>query len=350
MKKIILYAAFVSLIFYIAISCNKNSVIPPEDDQPGRRDYIWTIDTVVSPENYPYKTLLRLWGSSPTDLWATAGGGNFAADIFHYDGFQWVTGGKYIIPWAPYSIYGFAPNDVYIGCEAGRIYHFDGNNMKEVAALTKDEHSDIVFDNIWGESPNDIYAFGAYPDDELLANKSVVAHLNNNWTIISTDGLIGIVEHLYKNKPDDKVYLQVIKFSNTYDSTFIYEYNQQKYIELYSLRWSQHWASISFINDNVYFILNTKISVRVKDQFQTVLDLNNTNFYERVWGRNSKDIFLEMTDGLAHYNGSNIEYLFHYNQSNVSIFGAALFESEVFFLVNEFETGISLIYHGRINE
>ena len=55
-----------------------------------------------------------------------------------------------------------------------------------------------------------------------------------------------------------------------------------------------------------------------------------------------------MTDGLAHYNGSNIEYLFHYNQPNVEIFGAQLFQNEVFFLINEYSTGLSLIYHGKL--
>jgi len=41
--------------------------------------------------------------------------------------------------------------------------------------------------------------------------------------------------------------------------------------------------------------------------------VENPNFYQRMWGRNSKDIFLLMTDGLAHYNGTDIEYLFYFN-------------------------------------
>ena len=93
-------------ILSILNSCNKNPVAPPEN-KPGRKDYTWTVDTVVSPANYPYKTLLRLWGSSPTNVWATGRGGDATANIFHFDGNQWISSkynNKYIIPWAPYSI------------------------------------------------------------------------------------------------------------------------------------------------------------------------------------------------------------------------------------------------------
>ena len=347
----ILKPALINLILFAALSC---STTEPIEDKPGRRDYVWTIDTVVSPTNYPYKTIYRLWGSSPTDLWATAGGGDPAAGIFHFDGEKWVSSadryeGKYLIPWEPNSIYGFGPNDVYIGCEAGRIYHYDGSGMKEIAALTKDGHTDIVFNNMWGELPLELFGFGAYPDDQLLFNGSIIGHLiNNKWTMLNTDGLEGIVAQLYRNKTNSEIYLQVIKYSNSYDTTFIYQYDDGQFIKLYSTIWSSHWASISLISNEVYFVLNTEIAKRINNQFKSVLKLDNTNFYERIWGRNSKDIFLEMTDGLAHYNGIDIKYLFQYSQSNVSIFDSAIFDNDVFFLLYEFQTGLSLIYHGKL--
>lgn len=59
-----------------------------------------------------------------------------------------------------------------------------------------------------------------------------------------------------------------------------------------------------------------------------------------------------MTDGLAHYNGSDIEYLFNFTYGQAKpwtqIYGAVLFEKEVFFLVDEPPTGLSLVYHGRL--
>ncbi len=56
-----------------------------------------------------------------------------------------------------------------------------------------------------------------------------------------------------------------------------------------------------------------------------------------------------MTDGLAHYNGSDIQYLFYFNTTpRTQIFGVALFEKEVFFLVYESQTRLSMSYHGKI--
>ncbi|MGE5797799.1 MAG: hypothetical protein ACM34N_13515, partial [Ignavibacteria bacterium] len=96
--------------------------------------------------------------------------------------------------------------------------------------------------------------------------------------------------------------------------------------------------------------LGREISKRVNNQFQTILKVDNPNFYQRIWGRNSKDIFLLMTDGLAHYNGTDTEYLFYFKVTpRTQIFGAALFEKDVFFLVGEAGTNLNLIYHGKLN-
>ena len=166
--------------------------------------------------------------------------------------------------------------------------------MKEAAALTKDRHSDIVFDNMWGQYllqgiPIDLFATGAYPDDKGLANGSVIAHYSNNkWTMFDTDGLKGIVEPLFFDNTDQSLYMRVTKYSNTYDSTFIYEYDQGKYVQLYKTILSKNWANIGLVDDKVYFILNTEIVVRTNNNFQTILNLDGTNFYRRIWGRNFK--------------------------------------------------------------
>jgi hypothetical protein len=340
---------FVFMFFLSSIYFSCDNAVGPGGDTSGRRDYTWTIDTL----NYPYDPMFRMWGSSPTDVWTTSGG-YWEKSISHYNSVGWNSFG---IPGMdiPYSIYGFSGSDVYVGTGAGGIWHYDGSNWSNVANLTKDGHSDIVFDNMWGSSPSDIYATGAYPDSNGLYNKSVIAHFSDGkWDMLNTDGIYGIVEHLYENSDDQDIYLQAIKFSNTYDSTFIYEYSQGKYNNLYTSFWGiGTQADISIINNEVYFILGNEIDIRANGQFQTVLRVDNPNFYQRIWGRNSQDIFLLMTDGLAHYNGSDVEYLFNFHLADIlpwtQINGAALFEREVFFLAYEPTTHLNLIYHGKLN-
>jgi hypothetical protein len=288
-----------------------------------------------------------MWGSSPTDVWCVSPG-DWDKSLAHFDGEKWTLYG------APglfniISIYGFTSDNIFTGADNGSVWRFDGNSWQLFARLTKDGHSDIVFDNMWGESTDNFFAIGAYPDSAGLGNNSVIAYYkNNNWSMLNTDRLKGIVEHLYKNKSDGKIYLQVIKFSNTYDTTFIYEYTQEKFTKLYTSVWDSYWANISLINNEVYFVLRNEIARRVNNKFQTVFKLDNTNFYQRIWGRNPKDIFIEMKDGLAHYNGSNLEYLFNFYKPRTHIYGSALFDSVVFFLVSE--PGLNLIYRGILKE
>jgi hypothetical protein len=342
MKKIFLAIILLMIISFNA--CDENP-INGDNVKPGRRDYTWTVDTLDGLNSPRF----RMWGSSPSDIWATTTS-NWNVSISHFNGSQWTS---YGVPGLiqPNGVYGFTSNNILIGAENGQIWRFDGNSWNLFAELTKDGRNDIVFNDIWGDSPDNFFAFGAYPD-EYGYNNSVIAHFNNRtWMMFNTDELYGIVTDLYKNFSDNRIYLMVNGGRNLTDSTQVYEYTQEKYIKLYGNIWTKGLqADISLVNGEVYFVLGGQIARRVNNQFQTILNVNNPEFYQRIWGRSSKDIFLLMTDGLAHYNGSDIEYLFHFTFGQATpwtqIYGAALFENEVFFLVDEPPTDLSLVYHG----
>ncbi len=341
--------AIITLII-MSISCNDNPVGPGNEPPPGRRDYTWTVDTLDAPNNFYF----RMWASSPSDIWLVSSS-NWDKSVVHYDGESWSYYG--VNGMFPKSVYGFAENDIYVGSSGGGIWHYDGSTWTQIAKLTKDGHNNIVFDNMWGEASGDIYAFGAYPG-EYGYNNSVIAHFKDGiWEILNTDGLYGIVEHLYKNNRDNNIYLQVVEIGGGryIDSTHIYEYKQEQYNKLYSSVWTKgEQADISLLNDEVFFVLGNRIARRINDQFHTVVNVDNPNFYQRIWGRSSTDIFLLMTDGLVHYNGSNMEYLFHFNYPDAKpwtqIYGAALFEEDVFFLVVEPTTNSKFVYHGKLNK
>jgi hypothetical protein len=345
MKKI-----FLAIITLTLISFNTCDDNPVNGDNviPGRRDYTWTVDTLAGLNSPRY----RMWGSSPSDVWATTSS-NWDVSISHFNGSEWIS---YGVPGIiqPKAIFGFSSNSIFLGDENGKIWRFDAGGWKLFAELKKEGTDFIMFENIWGNSPNDFFAVGNGPDENLYANVSVIAHyINNKWVMQNTDALTGDVVHLYKNKLDNKIYFRLTKIGGIVhvDSTIIYEYANEKYYRVYSSTETKGFQSdISLISDEVYFIIGNEIAKRKNNQFQTLLKVDNHNFYQRIWGRNSKDIFLLMTDGLAHYNGSDIEYLFHFTFGQATpwtqIYGAALFENEVFFLVDEPPTGLSLVYHG----
>ncbi|HQF41876.1 MAG TPA: hypothetical protein PK073_03105 [Ignavibacteriaceae bacterium] len=341
--------SFLLLILFLLFNLSCNTTEPTDDIKPGRRDYTWTVDTLSGLHNPRF----RMWGSSPTDIWATTSS-NWENSISHYDGTIWISYGVTGLA-TPKSIYGFSNIEVYVGeAGSGRIWKFDGNNWNQFAQLAKDGHNNIWIENIWGKSPNDFYAFGAYPDSNGLANGSVISRFNSGkWVNINRDELNGVVEHFYSNSLDNKNYLRLTRVGGVefIDSTIIYEFINDGFNKIYSsLESKGTQADIALINNEVIFVLGNQIARRTNNQFQTILNVTNPNFYQRIWGRNTKDIFLLMTDGLVHYNGTDMEYLFYFNRTpSTQIYGSALFEKDVFFLVDEAPSGLSLVYHGKLD-
>lgn len=347
-RKIFIKIPFVILASLTLLQTGCDTTEPKRNNaEPGRRDYVWTVDTL----NYPYSPLYRLWGSSPSNLWAISTG-DWDKSISHFNGEEW---DSYGVPGLnlPSSIYGFSEDNIFVGTLNSEIWHYDGNDWNKFAELNDGKQKNIVFDNMWGLSADNFFATGAFNNEDGLPNNSVIANYkSNSWSIFNTDEIIGIVERLYTNKLDDEIYLRTNRLGGGehYDSTLIYKYKNGKYTKLYGSIWNKgSQADLSRINGKVYFILGDKIAIREANKFKTILQVDNPNFYQRIWGRHINDLFLMMVDGLAHYNGKNIEYLFNYPYQT-QIFGAELYKNEIFFLVYESKSNLNLIYHGILKE
>ena len=81
---------------------------------------------------------------------------------------------------------------------------------------------------------------------------------------------------------------------------------------------------------------------------QDILTVQNSLFVNNIAARTTKDIFLGMSDGIAHYNGTDIQYLFKYYQG---FHGAAIikvFSNSVFIATNDWNTNLNVIYRGYL--
>lgn len=344
MKRALAFSLIVLFLYNTCVSPTENI----DGTNSGRRDYVWSIDTLDASDNFYY----NLWGSSPSDVW-TVTSSNWEKSIYHFNGDEWVSNQVNRL-FNMRGLYGFSYDNIFVGADNGSIWRFDGNNWELFSKLQKEGADYFLYQNIWGESSNDFYAVGAGPDENGFFNISVINHYyEGEWEILNTNELVGNVVQFYQNESDRKKYFSLIKIGGAIhpDSTIIYELKNSGYLKLYSseeIHGKQ--AFISQIDKQVYFIMGNRIAIRKNDEFITVLDVNNSNFYQRIWGRNSKDLFLLMTDGLVHYNGVDLEYLFYFNVTpQTQIYGAALFDKEVFFLVDEFRTRKRLIYHGILD-
>ncbi|VAX17365.1 hypothetical protein MNBD_IGNAVI01-1648 [hydrothermal vent metagenome] len=164
-------------------SCEKGT--EPEVIEPGRRDYVWEVDTLKTFN----LSLMKMWGTSPNNVWAVGNGGSLDDDIWHYDGVEWkkstyTTAG-------PWCIYGFAKDDVWVGGADGEIWHFDGTVWSENLRYQNSDYERVYFMDIWGESSNDVYAVG-FADSSNIRFGIMMHYDGSKWNRVNIEFTEGI--------------------------------------------------------------------------------------------------------------------------------------------------------------
>ncbi len=328
-------------IAFLFFSCEQGT--EPEIIKPGRRDYTWSVDTVQIWGTY----LMKMWGSSPTDVWAVGSGSNYNEEIWHYDGKEWKTDGVWrgIHPWC---IYGFAKDDVWIAGSDGEIWHYDGNDWSRSLSYHKElnfKYERIYFMDIWGDRPNNVYAVGFADSIDASVGDvrfGIMMHYNGaKWSRVNIEFTKGILNGIKKgNSIRDKYFIHnLIQFP---DSVKYYSFNKNQLTEIYFD--IDHWHSLTIIDGEVVFTIDNGIYTYNNSKFNLIVKNPLPNNYQEVYGRNKKDIIWMMSDGLTHYNGIDFEYILEFD--DLSLSDGAIFKNEVFFLTDDFNSGTNVIYHG----
>ncbi|HRI48298.1 MAG TPA: hypothetical protein PK559_14420 [Ignavibacteriaceae bacterium] len=329
-------------LLFSAVSCNKPTE-PNENTPPGRRDYVWSVDTLYSPNNI----LREIWGATPTDIWLAGPGGITNYDgLWHFDGTQWKPYEKQILGLSPNCIFGLSQNNIWLGGNDGKIWHFNGTSWNQSFRYqTGSSYVDVV--SISGKTENSIYAVG----NSAITHGFILHYNGSNWVekYSSTEES----QFVSLLQGDNGTFLAELKQSvNGNDSLKIYEFKTDKLIELFSKPVNEiTFASINKIGKEVYFLLGRELNRYENGKFIKVMTFTEPKLGYHVYGRNEKDFFVRMVDGLAHFNGENVEYLIRFENDFTSISTKPLiFEKEVFFPVSDYINGYNLVFHGKLKD
>jgi hypothetical protein len=336
-KKVLTGFLFFISLFVISISCD--STEPTDELKPGRRDYVWTVDTL----NIPFTTLQRIWGSSPSDVWTIGPGGDLDKTIYHFDGISWSNDGI-SRPLSPTSIFGFSNSEVWIGGRGGNIWLFDGFDWRSHTQIIIPGFNEIGLEDIWGETSNNIFAAG-YSANGSTYKSCVVWFNGTDWkTLGDTLNEQSVVKVRKGWKTGSELFLLTIKFGQySSDSMYIYDYSNNKF----NLKYKSTSTQIESISDEIYFIDNNRIlKFNSNGNTENIVTINSQSFGRAFWGRTRKDIFFRMTDGITHFNGNDLVYLLNF-ESSISISGCIIFEKEIFFLAYDFNKSLNLIIRGK---
>ncbi len=148
MKKLLLINIF---LYLLALNTCSDNPLVDDNIPPGRRDYVWSVDS-IDYENLPtFIELKSMWGSSPTDVW----GSHFTADVrnclWHYDGTAW-------------------------------------KRAVEGTPIMDPSGGSSIVGGVWGTAQNDVWAFGGTRFSNPERDVSFVMHFNGSmWTEVIGD-------------------------------------------------------------------------------------------------------------------------------------------------------------------
>lgn len=339
-------------------ACEHNPTAP--ELVPGRRDYIWQLDTLDMPMNY----IAAVWGASPNDVWAVGAGGTYRDRLLHYDGKTWSTYDKEPIWCTGNTLFGFAANDVWMGGGAGwlahgaGIWHYDGVEWSQHHVYNIPGSYSMHVQNIWGTAPNDVYASGliSFYDGQTDDFRGFVLHFDGRrWQEVIKVGPFNS-QFLRIRKEGDRLYVQSFRngiISGT-NADIFYEVDRNELKELYS---TSGIASLSAIDGNVYFTIENDIYRISGGNLVKVLSFDDPQRDTTVWGihgRTAIDFFVGTRDGIAHYDGGDLEYLYKYPMTNMGYINEPMiFDKEVFYSVRNPAGGASaynLMLRGKLND
>jgi hypothetical protein len=360
MKRINVLRNFLLLVLFIllTLTCNNNPVIP-DDVKPGKRDYVWSIDSVDYGSLPGTIQLESIWGSSATDVWGANGDAPDVRDcLWHYDGVKWsrategtpitdFTGNKVV-----YAVWGSAQNNVWAfgrkinqGVLSAFIMHYNGSQWIDITPTNVSALSSHLY-NVYATAANNIWV-GGY--------EYVLHYDGGKWNTIKVADSI-IVGSISGN--DRNLYLTTYSPYNNNDFRTICMFFNNRFVIIeeapnYPIKFG---LGIWVRQKDIKTFENGIISANIKDN--GTIDVNSwhrelittTSFgLGSILVQSSKNVFAVGVWNLVyHFNGTdwaqiNINVNNHTVDPYGRFWGVWTDGNEVF--ISDTENGI--IYHGR---
>ncbi len=339
MKKII---ALLFLLVLILNSCGENGVEPIPQPQPGRRDYVWTVDT-LNPGGF-YPNFNRIWGSSPADVYVTGQGNPPNNNLWHYDGISWKPSTEnYLINL--FGFYGFAKNDIWLSSvDNGEIWHYNGTAWILTTKLQLDGYK-VAIENFWGTSSNNLYASTIVEKKDYTRSYGAVFHYDgNSWKRTTTvDYEDYLFDNIRINNTDSILVINAWAVHSDLEKILIW--TGKNFSEILS---TFEGTSLINIGDKIFFSNGKRVYQHGKENFTLWQDFTGTEFQRLLGARNERDVFTISKSGIGHFNGTDFQTIY---KTNFAISRAAIFEKEVFFITHDgFNTKPVVVIRGKLKE
>ena len=336
---------FITSLFIALLITSCNWFTSPEELEPGRRDYVWTADTLV----LEMSDFQSIWGSSPADVWV----GTFRnGENFHYDGETWIEHNE--IGTSGYALYGFSEDDVWIGGDDGRIWHYDGSKWEEHFRYVDPKFRFATIRDFIGLNSNDIYAVGVTfcegdYNEWTHDQRAFILHYNGyQWE----ERFFADFQSQFTRieKSSEKYFILNVTVDNMHgDTTSVFLFNRSN-STLVKILYETTIENINIINEQLYIIMNNQIYLYTDNK---LIELNTPSILDtihQIYGRHKNDLLIRTRNSIIHYNGTDIKNLYSFdNEWTYSAGGAIIFEKEIFFCCSDYINNKFFILKGKLD-
>lgn len=338
MRRKLLIIALACTALLLFSTCKKSSPVNNTEEPnypPGRRDYVWTVDTVKS-----FNWIGPMWASSSENIWATS-----TDEFFHFDGTKW-NSVKEPNLW-PFALFGFSQNDVW-GAKGDRIWHYTGDKWNLHTILPDTLYENFLVSGLWGEKTGELYLYGIARDPVTHEGESALLICNGiKWTRMNfKEKRVQIVSI---GKADNIFYL----------SCQYYPVNSRETYRVYSFDGinAKIIAEGDDVNNAIYQIKNRVFINRYQKIFECKQDglllhkdFKGTAYLGGMYGRSINDFFVTIYPyKIAHYNGTDIEQVSGIEQPyGLEPFGCFILPENVILNFRQAGTVKHLIFRGKL--
>jgi len=347
MKKCLLKSIYFLLMFLcICLTFCSDSVTPKEE--PGRRDYVWKVDTVGNDGGY--LSLMRFKGFNENDVWA-CGSGSTDNEIWHFNGTKWENksfGRGYGLG----SIYGAVTNDMWLFNLEAEIYRLINEQWVKVQELEIENSIAITIQGSYGLGQTDLYAFGDTDYSGINNYKGVLYHYDGSgWKLKElVDEKVSFVDIFWDKRNNEYKIMGIHWDAYGNSDKRLYSYDKKVVKKIYEGEKDGNidLEYMGVVGEEIWYGYKKTISKFENRNFKPVVNLMNNVFSGgSLRGRNSNDVFFTSNKTVYHYNGTDVKEILEI-EGSVHIYGIEVFEKSIFVFYKIIETGKSAVHRGYI--
>lgn len=340
------------LILFFAIlmtlgSCNK-VVGPHYATQPGSRDYTWQVDTIKTPQT----NMRAIDGVSDSDAWAISSAGDFRFTIFHFNGETWLTD-SVDRPLSPNGIRVFSSSDAWIVGQEGEVWRYDGTGWTQQAKIPPPlGATDYFLEDVNGYAPTNLYAVGEYFDSTGNRSHSLIYRLSgDSWSRVNIQSTFCTLYKIVFLAPESAFIVGVENALNnaSMDTSKIFEFNGMDLHSIYSApEIPGQMGDVARVPDGVVILEGGQLSYYDGSTERMLTNIQSSEFGGSIAARTTEDVFLGMLNGVAQYNGTDVQYLLTNSSPNIRVEFIKVFPNSLFVLAHDYSTGWNLVYRGYL--